>query len=109
VHYEIPGGVADHGTPLESAQQELLEETGYAGGEWSSLMTLSANPGLQTNLTHVFLAQGVEKVADPALEITEDLRVHLVPAADVAALIDRGEMIQAMHTAPLLRYLLLAR
>ena len=46
---------------------ELLEETGYGGGRWSLLMTLSANPALQTNLTYTFLAEDVVamKAADP--------------------------------------------
>ena len=42
-------------------------------------------------------------------EETEDLRVHLVPLAEIPALIDSGDMIQALHTAPLLRYLLRRR
>ena len=41
-----------------------------------------------------------------APEATEDLRVHLVPVAEIAALIDAQDMIQALHAAPLLRYLL---
>jgi hypothetical protein len=42
-------------------------------------------------------------------EATEDLRVHLVPLAEIPGLIDSGDMIQALHTAPLLRYLLRRR
>lgn len=106
VHFELPGGVADHGTPEESARQELLEETGYAGGQWTPLMTLCANPSLTNNLTYTFLATGVEKVAETAHESTEDLRVHVIAASGLAKLIDDGEMIQALHAAPLLRYLL---
>ena len=35
--------------------------------------------------------------------------MHLVPLNEVAGLVDRGEMIQALHAAPLLRYLLRRR
>ena len=45
-------------------------------------------------------------IAEPAPETTEDLRVHLIKVGDAARLIDEGEMIQALHAAPLLRYLL---
>lgn len=106
VHFELPGGVADHGTPEESARMELLEETGYSGGTWSPLLSISANSSLQTNITHTFLAEGVRKTAEHAHEDTEDLRIHLIEKRDVLGLIDRGEMIQALHVAPLLRYLL---
>jgi 8-oxo-dGTP pyrophosphatase MutT (NUDIX family) len=108
VHYEIPAGTTDPGeTSLEeAARRELLEETGYGGGRWSPLTTLSANPALQNNLAHTFLAEGVELQAAPTPEASEDLRVHLVPLAEIEALIDGGDFIQALHIAPLLRLLL---
>ena len=111
VHYEIPAGTTDAGdTSTEAAaRRELLEETGFAGGRWSPFMKLSANPALQNNWTHTWLAQDVELVGAPRPEATEDLRVHLVPVADLTALIDGGAFSQALHVAPLLRYLMQAR
>jgi 8-oxo-dGTP pyrophosphatase MutT (NUDIX family) len=111
VHFEIPAGVVDEtdANPEAAARRELLEETGYAAGRWSPLLTLSANPALQSNLTHSFLAEGVEPVAAPTHEATEDLRVHVVPLGDLSRLIDTGEIVQALHAAALLRYLLRRR
>ena len=104
VAYELPGGVADHGTLEESARAELRQETGYGGGTWTPFITMCANPSLSNNWTHTFLAEGVERLGDAALEATEDLRTHLVPAGDIVALIDTGDIIQALHAAALLRY-----
>jgi 8-oxo-dGDP phosphatase len=107
VHFEIPAGVVDGNEDVETAaRRELLEETGFGGGRWSRLTHLSANPALQDNMTTAFLAEGVSPIARPTPEQTEDLRVHLVKLDEVARLIDEGEMIQALHVAPLLRYLL---
>ena len=108
VHFEIPAGVVDGGdADVETAaRRELAEETGYGGGRWSALCTLSANPALTTNLTYTYLAEGVTPLGAAAPEATEDLRVHLVPVAEIAGLIDAQDMIQALHVAPLLRYLL---
>lgn len=107
VHYEIPAGVVDQGEDVETAaRRELREETGFAGGRWSVLSRLSANPALQNNLTTSYLAEGVARVGEPAPELTEDLRVHLVKVGDAARLLRNGEMVQALHAAPLLLYLL---
>lgn len=107
VHFELPAGVLEGDEELETAaRRELREETGFGGGRWSVLTRLSANPALQDNLTTTYLAEGVDRVGEPAPEQTEDLRVHLVEVGEAARLIDQGEMIQALHTAPLLRYLL---
>jgi 8-oxo-dGTP pyrophosphatase MutT (NUDIX family) len=107
VHWEIPAGVAEpNEDPERAARRELLEETGFGGGRWSMLSRLSANPALQNNITTTFLAEGVEPVAAPTPDATEDLRVHLVNVNEALEIVDRGEMIQALHAAPLLRYLL---
>lgn len=108
VHFEIPAGTTDPGERdlLAATQRELTEETGYGGGRWSLLMTLSANPALQNNLTYTFLAEGVTPVVAARPESSEDLRVHLIPVAELQALIDGGGFIQALHIAPLLRYLM---
>jgi 8-oxo-dGTP pyrophosphatase MutT (NUDIX family) len=107
VHFEIPAGTTDPGdTSLEgAARRELLEETGYGGGTWSLLMTLSANPALQNNLTYTFLAEGVTPgTASP--EASEDIRVHLVPIGEVEALLESGGVLQSLHAAPLMKLLL---
>jgi 8-oxo-dGTP pyrophosphatase MutT (NUDIX family) len=106
VHYELCAGcVDDLEDPLAAAQRELLEETGYGGGEWRQLLVLSANPGTHANLTYSFLALGVEKLQEQHLELTEEISVHLVPRAAILPLLDSGEIMQSLHAAALLRYL----
>ena len=111
VHYELPAGTTDpEDTSLEeAARRELREETGYSGGRWSKLMTLSANPALQNNLTHTFLAEGVTLDGPAAPEASEEITVHLVPLGEIEGLIERGGFLQALHTAPLMRLLLQRR
>ena len=108
VHFELPAGVCDaaDASPLEAAQRELREETGFGGGHWREWMTLSANPALQNNLTYTFLATGVERLGPQKLEPTEELTVHLVSLERARAIVLGGAMVQALHAAPLLKLLL---
>jgi 8-oxo-dGTP pyrophosphatase MutT (NUDIX family) len=111
VHFEIPAGTTDASdTDLESAcRRELLEETGYGGGRWSPLMTLSANPALQNNLAYTFLAEGVVPLGEADPGAGEDLRLHRVPIDEIEGMIQAGDLIQSLHVAPLLKYLLRRR
>lgn len=105
--YEIVAGVADpsDGSMEAAARRELMEETGFGGGEWRELMTVCANPATQTNMTHCFVAEGVERVGDRRLDATEDLRTHLMTREELLSLLRGGEIVQALHAAPLWRYL----
>ncbi|MDO4159054.1 MAG: NUDIX hydrolase [Prevotellaceae bacterium] len=104
-NFEIVAGVCEEGEePVVSAQRELLEETGYAGGEWKEIMTISANTSTMNNLSHCFLATGVEKVSEQHLDKTEDIEVHLLSEADVMNLLENGEIRQALMAAPLWKY-----
>ena len=104
-HYELAGGVADPGEPhLEGARRELLEETGYGGGVWQPWVQLSPNPATHTNTCHIFLATGVQKMAEQKLDTTEEIGVHLLSPEETLEMLRSGGVSQALHAAALWRY-----
>lgn len=102
---ELPGGSTDPRAPAESplqaAQRELAEETGYTSKNWVHVISHSPNPALQSNQMHTFLAWDCELSQDPQLDDFEDLEVVLTPIADVFDLLDHGQINHSLMAASL--------
>jgi 8-oxo-dGTP pyrophosphatase MutT (NUDIX family) len=107
VTLEIPGGLVDPGdTPKKAAARELLEETGYQAKKWLKIGVVNPNPALFNNHCHTFLAQDVNKGADPTPDQTEDIEVVLIPLADIPKLILKGKFDHAMVITAFCHYFL---
>ena len=85
-------------------RRELLEETGFGGGEWKEIMTIGQNPSTCSNWTHCFLATGVEKLQEQHLDRTEDIDVMLLTRDEVLEMMRSGQLKQALMLAPLWQY-----
>lgn len=104
---EIPGGMVDTGEkPLEAAQRELLEETGYRSDAWSSLGKVSANPAIMTNYTHMYLAENCVFEGAENPDTHERINVHKIPVQDFLELVKDGTVHHAIVLAAVARYLL---
>jgi 8-oxo-dGTP pyrophosphatase MutT (NUDIX family) len=69
----MPGGRVDTGeTPLITAQRELLEETGYGGGNWEQFLGISRYSKIDYCF-YVFIARGVSKHNEPKLDPGEKI------------------------------------
>jgi 8-oxo-dGDP phosphatase len=81
--WEIPAGLRDvpGEPPLQTAERELLEETGYRAADWRVLTDYFSSPGISTERLRIFLARGLTPVP-PAerAHVTEHEEAQLVLA-----------------------------
>lgn len=62
VSLEVPAGKMDPGEdPLQCAQRELKEETGYTAEKFKRILTLHPAPAFADEVLHVFVAKGLSK------------------------------------------------
>lgn len=106
--WELPAGrIGDDETPEGAARRELLEESGYAPGRLESLPGFYPTGGISAHYAHAFRAQDCERVAEPALEASEQIVVRVFSREEVRALLATGRIRDAFAAITLMYHLLL--
>jgi 8-oxo-dGTP pyrophosphatase MutT (NUDIX family) len=102
--WEIPegGGPVEETDPLESAQRELLEETGLKAAHWEKMQTLHLSNSVSDEYGIIYLATGLSQhEADP--EETEQLAVKRVPFETAYEMVEKGEITDSLTMVAILK------
>lgn len=82
---------------LAAAKRELEEETGYAGGKWTHLMTIPSCATIADNYAYIFRAKNCRKVCEPHPDDIEYLELRRLTGGEIEDLIAKEQFQQAMH------------
>jgi 8-oxo-dGTP pyrophosphatase MutT (NUDIX family) len=105
--WEIPeGGVPLDEDPLSGAQRELLEETGYTAAKWQELGQGHLSNSVSDEHAIYFLAQELTPGTSRP-EGTERLQLKWVSFVEALALVERGEITDALSIIAIQRVALL--
>jgi ADP-ribose pyrophosphatase len=99
---EIPAGKIDPGeAPLETAQRELLEETGYVAQEWRRIGVIHPAIAYTDEAIELFVARRLT-LEKARLDHGEFLEVLLLPLEKALEMVRGGEITDAKTVAALL-------
>lgn len=98
----VEGGAGPDEDGLDCIRRELVEEAGYEADHWERLGgEIALSNSVMDEVAHLWVATGLRAVAqDP--DPTEVLQVRYVPFADAVAMVDAGEITDAMSVIALL-------
>jgi len=101
--WEIPEGGCPLGTsPLESAQRELLEETGITAAGWDLILDFHTSNSVTDEAGKVYIARDLS-FGEAQPEETELLKIKKLPFQEALEMVFRGEITDSLSIMGLLR------
>ena len=90
--FELPAGTCDREeeTVEQTAERELLEETGYKPNQLISVFKSPLDPGILTNEGYLFFAPRVDFVKNPMKEDCEEIEIYKVPLSNFFEFLDNS-------------------
>lgn len=100
VTLEIPGGMIDpEEEPLNCAERELLEETGFVAKEMTYIGKSRPNPAIQSNWIYHYFARDCKKTGETKFDEHESIRTKLVNFEDLDSLIETEKITHSLVLA----------
>jgi ADP-ribose pyrophosphatase len=99
---EVPAGTREpNETPRQTAERELIEETGYRAARLDELAIHYPSPGVLSEKMWLFVARGLTE-GEHAREPNEEIENLVVAWNEALAMIDRDEIVDGKTLAAIL-------
>lgn len=99
---ELPAGTLEPGEePIQNAERELIEETGYRAAKLQKLHAFYLSPGILDERMHLFLATGLSP-GETAREVGEEIDNLVVPWEEAVQMAVDGRIQDAKSIVGLL-------
>jgi ADP-ribose pyrophosphatase len=106
VTLEFPAGYAEETeTDQETAERELIEETGYAAKTMTYLGTLTGEPNKSTGLIAVYCAQGLVGGMTTHFDLTEEIETVDYSVPELVEMVSSGSVWASYTISSLFLYL----
>ena len=90
---ELPAGLVGdedpEATPETTAIKELEEETGFTAERVERLGEFFASPGMLSESFTLVRAHGVRRIGEGGGDESEDIKVHLIPRAEIPNFVEQ--------------------
>jgi 8-oxo-dGTP pyrophosphatase MutT (NUDIX family) len=101
--WEIPGGLMERGEhPVQAAERELLEETGYTGDPGQLIGSLSPNPAIQSNRCYFVLIKNAKCQSEPDWDEHEEILTEAIPVQQAMDWVHDGTLFHSLSAAAML-------
>lgn len=105
--WEIPeGGALPDENPLAAARRELMEETGISADQWEPIVRMDLSNSVSDEEAIIYLAKGLH-FGKSQPEETERLAVKQVTLKEAFAMVERGDIRDAMSVAAIFKMMLM--
>ena len=86
------GGIHNGEQPVDAAERELFEETGFRASNWESLGIFALHGNYGCGNSHIFMSTQARKVAEPNSGDLEEMEILLMEPGELVRSIKTGEI-----------------
>ena len=105
IDIEIPSGnIEKNENPLECANREFLEETGYVANKMIPFFTFFTSIGYSTQRVHCFVASDFHKISKPNLDSGEFLKTEIMSFSKLIKLSLSGKIVDSITLSSILSF-----